>query len=92
MNAAGLCENEMVLVANVDNGERFETYVIKGKKDSGVIGLYGAAARLGQVGHRLIIMSMALLDDAELKNFTPSFVSVDEGNRVVAVRSGVCHG
>src|SRR5438270_630554 len=57
MRASGLVPNEAVLVADCENGNRFETYVIVGEKGSGIIGVNGAAARLTQVGHRVIVMS-----------------------------------
>ena len=89
MKAAGILENEMVLVANIANGERFETYVIKGQADSGVVGLNGAAAHLGKPGDKVIIMSVAWLDQKEAERLKPSFVKVDEKNRVSAVLEGV---
>lgn len=89
IEAAGLYEHEMVLVANIANGNRFETYVIKGKRNSGIVGLNGAAARLGTVGDKVIIMSVAWLSDDECKKLKPRFVRVDEHNKVVDFRSGV---
>ncbi len=89
MNAAGIFEHEMVLVANLANGHRFETYVIKGRKNSGVIGLNGAAARLGSPGDKIIVMSVAWLDDVAAKKLKPQFVQVDANNRVLATRNGV---
>lgn len=91
MEAAALLENEMVIVANMENGERFETYVIRAKKGSGTIGLNGAAARLGKKGDRVIILSMALADDKEAETVKPKFVKVDSKNRVVAVKEGSVH-
>lgn len=76
---AGLRVHEKVLVANVDNGNRFETYVILG--DEGVICLNGAAAHLGKAGDRIIIMAWAQMDESEAKFFKPRVVFVDEGNR-----------
>ena len=92
MRAAGILEHEMVLVANLSNGERFETYVIKGARDSGVVGLNGAAARLGVPGDKVIIMAMAWLDDKVARKMKPTFVQVDRQNRVADVRAGVKHG
>jgi aspartate 1-decarboxylase len=77
MDAANLIENEKVLVVDIDNGNRLETYVIKGKRGSGVICLNGAAARLVEVGHFLIIMSFALMDFEEAKKFRPWVVFPD---------------
>ena len=92
MNAAGLLEHEMVLVANVATGHRFETYVIKGPRNSGVIGLNGAAARLGTPGDKLIIMSVAWMSEADAKKLKPRFIQVDHQNRVCDVRSQVHRG
>jgi len=92
MKSAGLLEFEMVLVANVANGARFETYVIKGAKNSGVIGLRGAAARLGVPGDKLIIMSIGLMSEAEARKLKPRFIQVNHQNKVVDVRSVVKRG
>lgn len=92
MDAAGIFEHEMVLVANLANGQRFETYVIKGPRRSGRIGLNGAAARLGALGDKVIVMSVAWLDDAGARKLRPQFVQVDLKNRIVAKRHGVARG
>jgi len=89
MDASGILENEMVLVANLENGHRFETYVIKGKKGSGVVGLNGAAARLGKPGDKVIIMSVAWLNDKDVRSLKPKFAEVDQANQLVAVRGHV---
>lgn len=89
MKAAGILEHEMVLVANLANGERFETYIIKGQEGSGVVGLNGAAAHLGKPGDKVIIMSVAWMTEAEAKRLKPKFAKVDQSNRVLGVRSGV---
>jgi aspartate 1-decarboxylase len=89
MRAAGILENEMVLVANLANGARFETYVIKGKAGSGVVGLNGAAAHLGKPGDKIIVMSVAWMTEAEAKRLKPKFAKVDGQNRVVGVKAGV---
>ena len=89
MKAAGILEHEMVLVANIANGNRFETYVIKGKAGSGVIGLNGAAARLGSIGQKVIVMSVAWMDEAKAKKLKPLFIQVDGKNRLRAIRTGV---
>jgi aspartate 1-decarboxylase len=81
MEAAGIYEHEMVLVANLSNGERFETYVIKGRRNSGVVGLNGAAARLGIAGDKIIILSMGWMEDKAAAKFKPTFVHVDDKNR-----------
>lgn len=82
MDAAGLIVYEKVQVVNINNGERFETYVIAGKRESGIICLNGAAARLACVGDRVIIMAYCQLDADEAKKYTPTIVFVDEFNRV----------
>lgn len=80
MAAADLREFEKVLVANVANGDRFETYVIRG--GPGEVGLNGAAARRGAVGDLVIIMAFGLYDDAEIPpDFHPLAIRVDEHNR-----------
>ena len=71
MDAAGLIAGERVYIVNNNNGERFDTYVIKGERGSGCVCLNGAAARKVQVGDIVIIMSYALMDFEEAKTFTP---------------------
>jgi aspartate 1-decarboxylase len=92
IEAAGLFEYEMVLIANLSNGERFETYVIRGAKNSGVVSLNGAAARLGIPGDKIIIMSLAWLSESAAKKIKPQFVQVDARNRPITIRSGVKYG
>ena len=77
MDAAGLIENEKVQIVNNNNGERFETYIIKGERGSGDICLNGAAARKVQSGDIVIIMSYALMDFEEAKNFKPKIIFPD---------------
>lgn len=77
MEAANIIEHEKVQVVNVNNGERLETYVIKGEKGSGVICLNGPAARKAEVGDVVIIISYASMDFEEAKKFAPSFVFPD---------------
>jgi aspartate 1-decarboxylase len=77
MNAANIIENEKVHIVDNNNGERFETYVIKGERGSGVICLNGAAARKVQPGDIVIIMSYAIMDFEEAKQFKPSVVFPD---------------
>ncbi len=83
MDAAGLLENEKVQVLDINNGNRFETYVIPGKKKSGTICINGAAARLVQPGDIVIIISYGLFDIKEASEFKPSIVFVDEKNQIV---------
>ena len=71
MDAANIIENEKVHVLNMNNGERLETYVIKGERSSGVIGMNGPAARKALVGDIVIIISYAIMDFDKAKNFKP---------------------
>ena len=84
MAAADLLEGEQVVIADITNGARLETYVIPAPAGSGIIGINGAAAHLVNEGDLVIIMSYALVDDAEARALTPSIVHVDEANRIVA--------
>ena len=77
MDAANIIENEKVQIVNNNNGERFETYVIKGERGSGVICLNGAAARKVAVGDVVIIIAYAMMDMEEARNFKPRFVFPD---------------
>ena len=84
MAAADLLEGEQVVIADITNGARLETYVIPAPAGSGIIGINGAAAHLVNEGDLVIIMSYALVGDAEARALTPSIVHVDEANRIVA--------
>ena len=77
MDASNIIENEKVQVLNLNNGERFETYVIKGERGSGEICLNGAAARKVLVGDILLIMAFAFIDADEAKKFRPSIIFPD---------------
>ncbi|MNW25646.1 Aspartate 1-decarboxylase precursor [compost metagenome] len=83
MEQADLLENEKVQIVNNNNGARLETYVIRGPKDSGVICLNGAAARLVQPGDNVIIISYASMSNEEAKSYQPTVVFVDDKNRAV---------
>lgn len=84
MDAANLIAGERVYIVNNNNGERFDTYIIKGERGSGCICLNGAAARKVQVGDIVIIMSYAMMDFEEAKTFKPSVVFPDSTtNRLV---------
>ena len=78
MDAVGIIAGERVFIVNNNNGERFDTYVIKGERGSGCICLNGAAARKVQVGDIVIIISYALMDYEEAKTFTPKVVFPDQ--------------
>ena len=82
MNAANIIENEKVQVVNVNNGERLETYVIPGKRGSGICCLNGPAARRGMVGDVVVIISYASMDFEEAKKFKPWIVFPKEGNKL----------
>jgi len=82
MDSVNLIENEKVQVVNINNGERIETYVIKGKRGSGIICLNGAAARKAIVGDIIIIISFALMDFEEAKKFKPFIVFPDKNNKI----------
>ena len=84
LDAANLIANEKVSIVNNNNGERLETYIIKGKRGSGMVCLNGAAARKAQPGDIIIIMSYALMDFEEAKTFKPSVVFPDTAtNRLI---------
>jgi aspartate 1-decarboxylase len=85
LDAADLLEGEQVAIVDITNGARIETYVIPGPRGSGVIGINGAAAHLVHPGDLIIIMSYAVLDDAEARALKPRVVHVDEQNRVVKI-------
>lgn len=82
LDAANLIENEKVQVVNVNNGARLETYIIKGKRGSGVICLNGPAARLCAVGDLIIVISYALMSPEEAKDHTPITVFPKAGNKL----------
>jgi aspartate 1-decarboxylase len=82
MDAANLIENEKISVVNVNNGERLETYIIKGERGSGVVCLNGPAARKGAEGDVIIVISYALMDFEEAKKFKPVVVFPKEGNKL----------
>ena len=92
MDAAGILEYEKVQIANVDNGERLETYVIAGEAGSGVICLNGAAARCVSTGDKVIIMAYAQVTPEEAQSFKPKVVFVDDANRPVRVTHYEKHG
>lgn len=87
MEAADLLEYEQVSIVNVNNGARFETYVIPGVPGAGEICLNGAAARLVHPGDKVIIISYAQFDEAEMATYRPTFLFVDDENRIA--RDGI---
>jgi aspartate 1-decarboxylase len=82
MDAANLIESERVHIYNINNGERLDTYVIKGARGSGVISLNGAAARKAQPGDAVIIVSYASMDFEEAKSFKPAIIFPDQHNKL----------
>ena len=83
MEAANIIENEKVHIFNVNNGERLETYVIRGERGSGMVCLNGPAARRAQVGDVIIIVSYAMMEFEEAKNHKPTLIFPDNDNRIL---------
>ncbi len=92
LEKSGILPGEKVQVLNLNNGERFETYTIEGAAGSGIICINGAAARLVQVGDKVIIIAYALMDENEAKTFAPTVVVLDEKNRIVRIKHEEIHG
>jgi aspartate 1-decarboxylase len=86
MKAADMLAYEKIEVYNVTTGARFSTYLIKGKKDSGVVGINGAAAHKAKVGDRIIIASYSLMEDEDIEFFRPKIVLVGENNTIKEIR------
>lgn len=82
MEAANLIENEKVQIVNINNGERFETYVIKGERGTGTICMNGPAARKVQVGDVIIVISYATMDFEKAKTFKPAIIFPDQHNKL----------
>ena len=85
MEAADLLDGEQVAIVDITNGARIETYVIPGPRGSGIIGINGAAAHLVHPDDLVIIMSYAMMDDAEARALKPTIVHVDGENRIVKI-------
>jgi aspartate 1-decarboxylase len=83
LEAADIREHELVHVLDIDNGARFETYTMAGERGSGEVKVNGAAARLVQPGDVVILISYAMVEDAEARGHEPRVVHVDEANRIV---------
>lgn len=92
MEAAGIYEYEKVQIVDVNNGSRFETYVISGERGSGMICLNGAAARMVSVGDKIIIMAYGIMTPEELKDNPPKVVFVDDGNKITRLTRYEKHG
>lgn len=89
LDAADIREYQQIEIYNVNNGERFTTYAIRAQRGSGIISVNGAAARKASPGDVLIIATYALYHEAELQDFHPQLVYVDEGNRIVDKRDEI---
>jgi len=92
MDTANILEYEKVQIVDIDNGNRFETYVIAGEPDSGVMCVNGAAARCVQPSDKIIIMTYCQIDKEEAKDFKPTVVFVDESNTVIEIAQHEIHG
>ena len=90
MELADLLNGEQVAIVDIDNGARLETYVIEGERGSGTICLNGAAARLVHTGDKVIIISYAEYDEAELENYEATVVHVGDHNQVILVDDNPC--
>lgn len=82
MDASNIIENEKVHIYDINNGERFETYVIKGDRGTGLIGINGAAARKVVVGDKVIIVSYASMEFEKAKSFRPAIIFPDDDNKI----------
>jgi aspartate 1-decarboxylase len=83
LKASGILANEVVLVLNYRNAQRFETYAIEEEENSGIVALYGPAAKLGEIGDEVIILSFAFTDENEAKNIKMKVINVDKNNKLV---------
>lgn len=92
LDAAGILEYEKVQIVDINNGSRFETYTIAGKRGSGLICLNGAAARCVQVGDKVIIMSYCEMSGEEAKEHKPTVVFVDHSNKIKEIVHYEKHG
>jgi len=89
LDAAGIVENEQIHIWNIDNGERFVTYAIKGQRGSGMISVNGSAARRATAGDLIIIAAFAQVHEDQVAAHKPRLVFVDEANRQVSARDFV---
>jgi aspartate 1-decarboxylase len=89
LEQANILENELVHVLDIDNGARFETYTIAGARGSGMVQVNGAAARLVAKGDKVIVVTYATYDEAELSDYEPVVVHVDDQNKAVSVDNEV---
>ncbi|MBI3895466.1 MAG: aspartate 1-decarboxylase [Acidobacteria bacterium] len=89
MEKLDILPNERVQVLNVNNGARLETYVIPGERGSGVVGLNGAAARLAQLGDKILVVTYALMSDEEARSHRSKVAVLDDHNRIAEIRQDV---
>ena len=89
LDAANIREYEQIAIWNVNNGERFTTYAIRGERGSGIISVNGSAARRAAPGDILIIASFAIYNEVELAKYAPALIYVDSKNRIVRKGSGI---
>jgi len=87
LRASGILPNESVMIADLDNGVRLDTYVFRGEPGSGIIGINGAAAKLVKTGHRIIIFAFGYLSEAEVESHEAHVVVADQHNRVAKIMS-----
>ena len=92
LEASGILEYEKVLVVDITNGSRLETYTIAGERGSGIICLNGAAAKLINKGDTVIIMAFADMDEKEAKEYKPTVVFVDDENKIKSIKNYEKHG
>lgn len=92
LDAAQILVHEKIQVVDVNNGNRFETYVIAGERGSGVICLNGAAARQVQPGDKVILITYCILDEREAQEHHPTVVFLDAGNRIQSIKKQEVHG
>lgn len=92
LRQSGILPGEKVQIVNINNGERFETYTIEGEAGSGILCINGAAARLVQVGDKVIIISYAMMDENEAKIFKPTVLVLDDQNNIIRIKHEEVHG
>ncbi|MFC2140253.1 aspartate 1-decarboxylase [Candidatus Auribacterota bacterium] len=83
MERVGIYPYEKILVANINNGNRFETYVIKGERGKRQICLNGATAKLGRIGDIIIILNFGQLEESEINQFKPKYITLDHDNNII---------
>lgn len=92
LRQSGILPGEKVQIVNINNGERFETYTIEGEAGSGVLCINGAAARLVQVGDKVIVITYAMMDENDARTFKPTVLVLDEQNKIIRIKHEEIHG